>query len=147
MYHYTESGLNNVWLANGFTVHDTPYGKAVSVKHADALNRMIARHLVGRKPRLSGSEFRFIRKQLDLSQASLARIMGKDVQSIARWEKSGRVPKMAERFLRAIHREMAGGNESIIEMVERLNRQDQAEDETDKLMFNARGGRWMLHAA
>ncbi|TNV91537.1 transcriptional regulator, partial [Xylella fastidiosa] len=23
MYHYTESGLGNVWLHNGFTVHKT----------------------------------------------------------------------------------------------------------------------------
>jgi hypothetical protein len=25
-FHYTASGLENVWLLNGFTVEDTPYG-------------------------------------------------------------------------------------------------------------------------
>jgi hypothetical protein len=35
MYHYTESGLDNVWLANGYTVIETPYGKGVSVRDAD----------------------------------------------------------------------------------------------------------------
>ena len=27
-YRYTESGLTNVWLANGYTIRKTKYGKA-----------------------------------------------------------------------------------------------------------------------
>lgn len=32
MHHYTESGLQNVWLENGYHVRKTPYGDAVGSK-------------------------------------------------------------------------------------------------------------------
>ena len=125
MYHYTECGLNKVWLRNGYTVHDTPYGKGVAITDADGLHEAIAMLLVNHKPRLSGGEFRFIRKELDLSQQALGDILGKDAQSVARWEKSGRVPKMAERFLGALYREQVHGSAKIREIIERLNETDQ----------------------
>ncbi len=30
MYRYTDGGLRNVWLANGYLVKETPYGEAVA---------------------------------------------------------------------------------------------------------------------
>lgn len=140
MYHYTESGLNNVWLVNGFTYHKTPYGKGASFHDLDGLHRLISDELVMRKPRLSGGEFRFVRKMLDMSQSGLASIIGKDAQSVARWEKQGRVPKMAERFLRAIYREHMDGNEKIIDWVKRLNEIDQHNNV--KMLFEQEGCNW-----
>lgn len=32
MYHYTEGGLTNVWLSNGFREEDTPYERGVSIE-------------------------------------------------------------------------------------------------------------------
>jgi hypothetical protein len=64
-------------------------------------------------------------RPLPLSQAPLAGIFGKDVQSIARYEKRGRVPKMADRFLRVLYREHTDGNEKITEIIQRLNDTDQ----------------------
>lgn len=125
MYHYTESGLNNVWLLDGFSFRETPYGRTVSIVNMPELHAAIANILIREKPRWSGAEFRFIRKELDMSQAGVAQIFGKDAQTIARWEKIGRVPKMADRFLRKLYREHVGGNETIIEIVNRLNDLDQ----------------------
>ena len=34
MYHYRECGLRNVWLANGYDEHDTPYGPGTKLKLA-----------------------------------------------------------------------------------------------------------------
>ena len=102
MYHYTESGLNNVWLVNGYTVETTPYGKGVRIEDVEGLNKSIAARLVNDKPHLTGAEFRFLRKELDLSQAALAKIVGKDAQSVARWKKA-RVPKMADRMMRFVY--------------------------------------------
>ena len=31
-YHYTESGLRNVWLENGYTVRQTPYGETIAIE-------------------------------------------------------------------------------------------------------------------
>lgn len=141
-YHYTESGLNNIWLLNGFTIHKTPYGSGVSIENIGGLHKAIAHMLVSNKPRWSGGEFRFIRKELDMSQKSLSDIFGKDVQTIARWEKSGRVPKMADRFLRAIYRDHVNGNEGIIDFVRRLNDLDQKRYE--RVTFDKMDGEWAV---
>ena len=63
MYHYQESGLNNVYLVNGYKEIDTPYGKATSITDVAGLNRAIAHNLITYKPRLTGSEFRFCVKK------------------------------------------------------------------------------------
>ena len=145
MYHYTECGLNKVWLLSGYQDHDTPYGKGVYIQDADGLHEAIARWLITCKPRLSGGEFRFLRKELDLSQAGLASIFGNNTQSIARWEKKGHVPKMADRFLRALYREHADGNASIRDIVSRLNEIDQQTYE--KVMFEETPTGWEMCAA
>lgn len=143
-YHYTECGLANVWLVNGFREETTPYGKAVAIDDMGGLHAAIAQFLVRQKPRWSGGEFRFIRKELDMSQLSLATVFGKDVQTIARWEKSGRVPRMADRFMRVLYQEAADGNEKIVDLVKRLNDTDQQEQQ--KMLFESQRG-WQMRAA
>jgi hypothetical protein len=54
-YHYTESGLANVWLVNGFTRRKTKYGDGVSIRNVDELHRALAQALAI-KPRLTGNE-------------------------------------------------------------------------------------------
>lgn len=144
LYHYTECGLPNVWLANGYRAHATPYGDAVIVENVDGLHRAIARLLVA-KPRLTGAEFRFLRKELDLSQAKLAGYFGYDAQSVALWEKQGRVPKWADRFLRALYREKIEGNARIAEILERLADADPPAAERRVFEETAKG--WMPKAA
>ena len=142
-YHYTECGLNNVWLINGFSRVKTPYGPGLIIDDIEGLHRAIANVLVRDKLRWSGGEFRFIRKELNMSQKSLADIFGKDVQTIARWEKSGRVPKMADRFLRTIYRDHSDGSESIIKLVARLNELDQKN--YSKLSFDKERKGWAFY--
>jgi DNA-binding transcriptional regulator YiaG len=145
MYHYTESGLRNVWLVNGYTSRRTPYGKGIAIADLEGLHRAIARQIV-RLPRpLSGAEFRFLRKELELSQANLADCLGCNVQALARWEKSkSRIPRPAERLLRALHRETDEGNAHIRELVERINARDAAA--RPKLEFQQRRGQWKAAA-
>jgi putative transcriptional regulator len=145
MYHYEECGLPSVWLANGFERIETAYGPAVKVHHVDGLHKAIALALVHHKPKLSGAEFRFLRTELDLSQARLATYFGNDAQSIAIWEKKSSVPKWADRFLRAIYREIAEGNAHIQQIVDRLNDADRQEFERQE--FEERSGSWMPIAA
>ena len=33
MYHYTDGGLRNVWLANGYEIKKTPYGEEIGRAH------------------------------------------------------------------------------------------------------------------
>lgn len=147
MLRYRECGLRNVWLENGYTEKQTPYGKAVAIQDVEGLHRLLAK-MIARKPRLSGAEFRFLRKELNLSQAALARMFGCDAQTIALWEKNKvRLPRLADRMLRLIYREHAEGNVKIREIIERENDMDRKSHEARKLVFvdTARG--WTAKAA
>jgi DNA-binding transcriptional regulator YiaG len=145
LYHYLESGLRNIWLANGFTVHETEYGNALSIDDVTGLHRVIAKRLIENKPHLTGSEFRFLRKELGLSQAKLGELWGYDAQTVALWEKRGRVPVIADRFIRIYYREVAEGNAKIVEMIEHLKDMDLRED--SRLVFEEKRGRWQAKAA
>jgi hypothetical protein len=46
MYHYTDGGLRNVWLANGYEIKKTPYGEGVAFHNLDGLTRSICMALV-----------------------------------------------------------------------------------------------------
>lgn len=41
MYRYAESGLPNVWLANGYSMHDSAHGRGVSIEDIEGLHRAI----------------------------------------------------------------------------------------------------------
>ena len=121
MHHYTESGLRNVWLANGFKLHKTPHGKGIAFDNIEGLHREIGRWLCAFRPRLMGAEFRFLRHEMDLSQAALATLLGKDAQSVALWEKGKvKVPAWADRLLRALYREHVGENVKIRALIEKV---------------------------
>ena len=127
-YHYTESGLTNVWLANGYTVRKTKYGEGISIHDADGLHRAIAQALTN-KPHLTGTEVRFLRKELGLSQRGLGELLGVTDQAVALWEKKGRLPKTADRLLRLIYVEHDKGNAPIASFIQRLNELDQQDHE------------------
>ena len=86
-YHYTQCGLDHIYLLNGVARHKTSYGGGVSIYDAEGLHRAIALNIVSNKAVLNGRELRFLRKLMDLTQADLALWLGVNVQSVARWEK------------------------------------------------------------
>mgnify|MGYP001595042466 FL=1 len=99
MYHYTESGLRNIWLKNGYVVKETPYGKAVSIQDVEGLHRLIGT-IISQRPKLTGAELRFIRKELGLSQKALGAFVGTSEQNVSLWERRGRVPQAADRVIK-----------------------------------------------
>jgi len=122
MYHYTDGGLRNVRLRNGYALHETPYGKAVSFQDGDGLIRAVCLALTRKAGRLTGVEFRYIRASgFLMSQPSLAKLLGVDGQTVARWEKTGKVPKWADKLVRLLYAAHADGNETIQSVVPRIN--------------------------
>jgi putative transcriptional regulator len=121
MLRYDDGGLHNVWLANGYEVHKTAYGKAVSYHDVHGLTLAICRALTAKPGRLTGAEFRYLRLNLRLSQASLGKLLGVGDQSVAGWEKRGRIPLLADKHLRLLWTEKHDGNEPIVRAMERLN--------------------------
>ena len=121
MYHYTDGGLRNVWLVNGYEIKQTPYGEGVAFHNLDGLTRSICMALSHKAAPLTGAEFRYIRSAgMLLSQPALGKLMGIDAQSIARWEKTSRVPRWADKLVRLLYAAHAEGNEPIAKAVERI---------------------------
>lgn len=83
-FHYTFCGLDNIWLIKGVVINqDGSY----SIPFLDELHDCIALTLVTKAQKLTGKEFRFIRKELGLTQKDISDEFGLDVQTVARWEK------------------------------------------------------------
>ena len=121
MYHYTDCGLNNVWLKNGYETYDTDYGEAVGIHDVEGLHKAIGLHLIANKPRLTGAEVRFLRIELDLSQKGLANLLGVTEQSVRGWEKHrNTITKAPERLLRFLYRESVCNNGMLRKLVDRI---------------------------
>jgi len=141
MYHYTDGGLRNVWLVNGYTLHDTPFGPAVSFHDVDGLAAAICKTLTKKAGPLTGVELRYLRSAgMLLSQPALGKLMGADGQSVARWEKSGRVPKWADKLVRLLYLAHADGNVPIRRAVERIQTVERLTGQ--RIVVKESRGRW-----
>lgn len=127
-YHYTECGLDNIHLLNGYESVETPRGRGVHIQDVEGLHLAIGRILVREKRNLTGKEFRFLRHELNLTQQNLALLLGLDVQSVARWEKgkskSG-IPGPAQGIVRLLYEEHTKGNKKIMEPLSKLAELDE----------------------
>ena len=105
-HHYTESGLDNVWLNGGVAWRESRYGPGVAIENVDGLNAAIAAWIVERKSYWHGRELKFLRKRLNLSQKALADLLGYSDQQVRRWENDvAEMPSPASRLLRLLVRE------------------------------------------
>ena len=103
---------------NGYTVHDTPYGKGVSITDLEGLHRVIGQLLLSKR-RLIGAEIRFLRKELGCSQKGLAEIIGTSEQTVSLWERDrGQMPAAADRILRLFYAEHVSGNVQVRKFME-----------------------------
>lgn len=121
MYHFTDGGLRNVWLTNGYIEHNTKYGKGVSFNDLDGLTKALCLALVRKPSKLTGAEFRYIRNNMLLSQKSLAQMMGYTEQALAKWEKTGKIPKAVEYFLRTLYLAKNDGHQKVCTMIDTIN--------------------------
>lgn len=88
LFHYRASGLGNIYLADGAVTWSGDAGaSAYTIHDIEGLHQCIALALVCETRELTGKEFRFLRKELGLTQADFAAIANVDVQTVARWEK------------------------------------------------------------
>lgn len=92
MYEYTGSGLEGIYLKNGYTIVESSYGRGVKIQDVEGLHRAIAIDIVKQKKPMTGHQFRFLRKEQDLIQEEAAALFRVDPQTIANWEKKGSEP-------------------------------------------------------
>lgn len=102
MYHYTECGLGNVWLKNGYRSVDTPYGPATSVADVDGLNQSIALSLIEKKGQIDGQELRFLRLVLKLTQLQLGTLLVAKEHTVSLWERKASITPTADMMVRLL---------------------------------------------
>ena len=156
MHHYTESGLDHVWLRDGFVAQDFgAYGRAVAVEDERVLWRVLGRAIARQDRRMTGQELRFLRSVLDWTQTDLgARLGYADHQMVARWERNRHavVPLHADVVLRACYLESLGEPPMVARVSHRL-----AElaiipgtgtgAEPRRVLVERRGGTWVAEEA
>jgi len=109
-YHYAGCGLPNVWLLNGYKIEKNVYGEFVSIEDFDGLHKVIAASLCDKTSSLTGLEFRFLRKEMDMSQKQVGELFARDRQSVANWEKSDEVRELPDKLIRHIYLETQDPN-------------------------------------
>lgn len=139
MYHYTECGLDNVWLKNGYTEHQTPYGCGVAVSDADQLHEVLALAIAKKAGRITGQELRYLRSMLDLSQGALGATLGVKDQSISLWERKDSITTAAEAVVRMLVVEKMDGNPRIADLLHKIATLDAAGHFVAK---ESRSGKW-----
>jgi DNA-binding transcriptional regulator YiaG len=117
-FHFNISGLPNVYLLSGYQLHETTEGPAVSFADTDGLNRALGRYLAHQRRRLTGQEWLFLRVEMDLSQAELARLLGVSNQQVASAELTG----PAEILFRCIYLQHLGESVDLRTFSDRLQR-------------------------
>ena len=103
-YRYTESGIPNVIL-QGVEVADCPTcgNSDVSIPRMAKIHRAIAQALVTSPARLTGPQFRFLRKHLGLSGDELSRYLHTDKTKISKWETDeDRIGPATDRLIRLL---------------------------------------------
>jgi len=144
-YHYTECGLDYVYLSDGYTVYDSGYGPAVEVHNAAQLDREIALEIVRLQGPLTGQEVRFLRGLMDLTQQELGTLLGKDAQSVARWEKSKTaIPRIEDIALRQIYLEKTGHSPKFVDTAQQVAAID---NRLERVEFSEKKGKWTDEAA
>jgi putative transcriptional regulator len=150
-YHYTESGLDNVWLESGFKIETHKnYGELISITNPRGLHEFIGRWLVAQPRTLTGAEFRFLRTELDMSQRMLADLVGTNEQSIAKWEKARTkdvANKAAERLLRLAYINYLDGKPEFSTIIDRITQLDAEIAELELRMKKEDDGEWLQVAA
>ena len=98
-----KSGLDDVVLQRGYTIRQTPYGETVAIHDVNRLHRKIAAKLA-KQPQLTGAELRFLRLEMDKTQAALADLLGTSEQTLSLWERERKkpIPETAAKLLQVI---------------------------------------------
>lgn len=100
-FHFRTCGLDNVYLKDGFNISED--GFSYSISNIKELHHCIAMYLVNQTSTLAPKELKFLRKELRMTQSELARKVGVDVQTVARWEKGDSETKVADRMIRILY--------------------------------------------
>ena len=90
-HHYTECGLDNVYIEGVEPVIDDAGEKVHRIEKINGLHKAIALSIIDHENSMSGKELRFLRTEIGLTQAELAKLLHREGLTVGRWER-GEVP-------------------------------------------------------
>jgi DNA-binding transcriptional regulator YiaG len=100
-YRYTECGLDNVQIEGMTALFDDGGKKAMTIPNINALHRVIALGIVNKKSSMTGKELRYLRTEIGMTQAQLAKLVHRESLTISRWERAeDRIDSNAEALIR-----------------------------------------------
>ena len=86
-YRYTDSGLDNVIVEGIDFLADDSGEECVMIRNINGLHKAIAHGIVNRRSSISGSELRFLRTEMGMTQSELANVLHREALAISRWER------------------------------------------------------------
>ncbi|NOX34392.1 MAG: helix-turn-helix domain-containing protein [Deltaproteobacteria bacterium] len=109
LYHYIESGLDNVWLGD-VSVYRCECGEYfASIPAIIELNLVIALYLIKKKTFLKGREIKYLRKNAGLNAKAFAEYIGIDKSTLSRWENNKQIiDKSNDRMIRLFYATFKG---------------------------------------
>ena len=144
--HYTECGLDNIYLLNGFEKIKTDFGVGIKIFNQSELHAVIGLSLVQEPHLLESKEIRFLRVEMGLSQKNLGHFIGMDAQTIARWEKKqSSISAPADRLIKLLYLEHIHEESSVRKLCDDLSNLDNYEEGNIELSFKNSDG-WTVAA-
>ncbi|AWK87556.1 helix-turn-helix domain-containing protein [Azospirillum thermophilum] len=99
LWHYWASGIDNIFVRGGLRLHGEGYEGYFQFVEIEKLHELIRCRLLSKNSRLTGPEFRFLRKELRQSRSECAARLGVGETELAEWEER-ELPERVESFIR-----------------------------------------------
>lgn len=120
-YHYTECGLDNVYLYNISLVKDSGGEEVIYIPRINQLHKTIAFAITNKKGLISSKEIRFLRTLMGLKQSEFSSLLGKEAQACGRWERQeSNIDKTIDTLIRIITAKFLN-TEIDVENIQHLN--------------------------
>lgn len=143
MVHYPHFAMPNLYLRDGFTQFGE--GDEAEFQYEDevGLEQCIRRILIRKQARLTGWDLRFLRRGMNLTQQEFGRRIGRDSQTIARWEKQGApLDEANELLVRTVAASKLDPTLTVGELVYTFDRVPDS-NILGKVVLYRQGGRWL----
>lgn len=104
-HHFTECGLDNVYLKNVETTHCPDCGaNSVGIPKSPQLFNCLGEAIVFSQGWLTGAEIRFLRKNLRIRVNDFAKLLGVSRATVSRWENGQTdIPKPIDLLVRSVY--------------------------------------------
>lgn len=141
-YHYTECGLDNVFLIGVCVCHCDCGESFPSIPNIVGLNSVIGRATIKSPEPLSGKEVMFLRKNIGLSAKEFIKKIGVNKSTFSRWEHGDqRLSKANDLLVRLIYATLkslpAKDTRSLLEEVEKLTFKGKRESHPINIPINS----------